>query len=87
MPSPVPVLMAFTFVALALAVALFEGIGGGSVIGGGLALAAAVPACWGMFAGMQSKGSYLVLYAISLLVAALALAVTLWTLQIVSWLR
>lgn len=86
MPSPVPVLIAFLLVALALAVALVDGIDDGSVVGGGLALAAVVPAVWGMFAGMQSKGSYLVLYAISTLVAALVLAIALWTLQIVSWL-
>lgn len=85
MPSPFPVLISFTLVALALAVALFEGIGGGSVAGGGLALAAVVPACWGMFAGLQSKGSYLVLYAISTLVAALGLGLALWTLTIISW--
>jgi hypothetical protein len=53
--SKTPALVAFGLVALGVAIALVQGVTHGSILGGVIAASGAIPACYGMWKGVQQE--------------------------------
>lgn len=53
--SKTPVMIAFGLVVIGIAIAAVQGILHGSILGGVIAAAGAIPACYGMWKGIQQE--------------------------------
>ena len=73
--------------AAALVVAILGGFGRGSLLGGFLALGAAVPAGYGIWKGTQAESQWPMAKSMVCLVLSLALAGLLFLLRLLAWLR
>ena len=71
----------------ALIVGILGGFWRGSLLGGFIALAAAVPAAYGIWKGMQAESQWPTAKHMVALVLALALAGLLFLLRVLAWLR
>jgi hypothetical protein len=86
--AKLPNLAALLLILIGLLIGVISGLGSGSIAGGVVAALAMVPACWGMWAGVQSKESQAGLgIAILLFLAAAGVGGLLILLRFVDWLR
>ena len=72
--AKLPNLAALLCVITGLLIGLISGLGGGSLTGGIIAGLGAIPACWGIWNGMQQKTQGSLVWSILLLLASLGLA-------------
>jgi hypothetical protein len=90
-PSPdskLPALIAFGFVALGIVIALaVGGLTGGSMAGGVIAALGAIPACVGMFKGIQQQTQTTLALSIGALLCALGVGGVLIVLRIIDLIR
>ena len=78
--------LSFVMIAGALVVAIVGGFWRGSILGGFVALAAAVPAGYGIWKGTQEQSQWPMAKSIMALVLALVLAGLLFLLRLLAWL-
>jgi TRAP-type C4-dicarboxylate transport system permease small subunit len=82
-----PALVAFVMVATGLALAAAQGIVHGSITGGVIAAAGAIPACYGMWKGIQQETQGTLAVSVTAVLVALAVGGVLIVLRVVSWLH
>jgi hypothetical protein len=83
--SKAPALFAFGLVALGLVIAAVQGLTVGSVGGGVIALLGTIPACFGMWMGIQQETQGTLATSVIAVLVALAVGGTLIVLRIVHW--
>jgi hypothetical protein len=83
--SNTPVILAFGLVIAGLAIAAIGGITRGSVGGGILAAAGAIPACFGMWKGIQQENQGPLAAAVTAVLLSLAVGAVLIVLRVVHW--
>ena len=84
--SKTPALAAFGLVVIGLAIAAIQGFAHGSIGGGIVAAAGAIPACFGMWKGIQQQTQGTLALSIGALILALAVGGLLIVLRVVAWL-
>lgn len=83
--SKTPALAAFGMIALGLVIAAIQGLTKGSIAGGIIAAAGAIPACYGMWKGIQQEGQGTLAMSVVAVVASLAVGGILIVLRIIHW--
>jgi hypothetical protein len=92
MGNPVPdtktaALVAFVMVAVGIAIAAAQGLLHGSILGGVIAAAGAIPACFGMWKGIQQETQGTLALSVSAVLVSLAVGAILIVLRVVSGLH
>jgi len=82
-----PALIAFVMIAAGVAIAAAQGIVHGSIAGGVLAALGAIPACYGMWKGIQQETQGTLAISVTAVLLALAAGAILIILRVVSWLH
>lgn len=85
--AKLPNLAALSCVIIGLLIGLIGGLGSGSLTGGIIAGVGIVPACWGIWSGMQQKTQGSLVWSIMLLLASLGVAGLLILLAVVNVFR
>lgn len=86
--SKTPVIAAFVMVAAGILIAAASnGVLHGSILGGVIAAAGAIPACFGMWKGIQQETQGTLAMSVVAVLASLAVGAVLIILHVVSWLR
>jgi hypothetical protein len=85
--SKTPALVAFAMVVIGIAIAAVQGITHGSIAGGVIAAAGAIPACYGMWKGIQHETQGTLALSVIAVLVALAIGALLIVLRVVSWLH
>jgi hypothetical protein len=85
--SKTPALAALGLVALGLVIAALSGFTHGSIVGGLVAAAGAIPACYGMWKGIQQETQGTLAVSVGACLLALAVGGLLILLRFVDWLR
>jgi hypothetical protein len=85
--SKTPALVAFVMVAVGIAIAAVQGITHGSIVGGVIAAAGAIPACFGMWKGIQQETQGTLAVSVTAVLVSLAVGGLLIVLRVVSWLH
>ena len=70
--SKAPILAALALIAIGIAIAAMHGLTHGSIGGGVVAAAGAIPACFGMWKGIQQETQGTLALAVSAVIASLA---------------
>ena len=79
--SKAPALAAYGLVVLGLVIGVLQGLGHGSLLGGIVAAAGAIPACFGMWKGIQQETQGTLAVSVAAVLASLAvggLLIVLW---------
>jgi hypothetical protein len=84
--SKTPVMIAFGLVALGVVLALITGFRHGSILGGLVAAGGVIPACYGMWKGIQQETQGTLAMAVVAALVALGVGGILILLRFVSWL-
>jgi TRAP-type C4-dicarboxylate transport system permease small subunit len=82
-----PALVAFVMVATGIAIAAVQGLVHGSIVGGVIAALGAIPACYGMWKGIQQETQGTLAVSVAAVLVALAVGGVLIVLRVVSWLH
>jgi hypothetical protein len=82
-----PALVAFVMVVAGIAIAAAQGLTHGSIVGGVIAAAGAIPACYGMWKGIQQETQGTLAVSVSAVLISLAAGAVLIVLRVVSWLH
>ena len=85
--SKTPALAGLGLVVLGLVIAALSGFTHGSIVGGLVAAAGAVPACYGMWKGIQQETQGTLAVSVGTCLLALAVGALLIVLRFVDWLR
>ena len=85
--SKTPALVAFAMVVIGILIAAVQGITHGSIVGGVIAAAGAIPACYGMWKGIQQETQGTLAISVTAVLVALAVGGLLIVLRVVSWLH
>jgi hypothetical protein len=85
--SKTPAFVAYAFVAIGLAIAAVQGFTAGSIAGGIIAAAGAIPACFGMWKGIQQEGQGTLAMSVIAVLIALAVGGVLIALRVIHWIR
>jgi hypothetical protein len=85
--SKTPALVAFAFVAAGVAIAAVQGITIGSILGGVIAACGAIPACFGMWKGIQQETQGTLATSVIAVLVSLAAGGVLIALRVVHWIR
>ena len=85
--SKTPALVAFGLVFLGLAIAAVQGFTGGSILGGLIAASGAIPACYGMWKGIQQETQGTLATSVVAVLVSLGVGAILILLKIVDWFR
>ena len=85
--SKTPALAAVGLVVLGLVIAALGGITKGSILGGVIAAAGAIPACFGMWKGIQQETQGTLAASVGAVLLSLAVGGVLILLRFVDWLR
>jgi len=83
--SKTPVYVAFALVAIGLAIAALGGFGSGSILGGIIAGCGAIPACFGMWKGIQQETQGTLAMSVGTVLLSLGVAVVLIVLRVIHW--
>ena len=83
--SKTPVVVAFVMVVAGIAIAAAQGIVHGSLVGGIIAAAGAIPACFGMWKGIQQETQGTLALSVTAVLVSLAVGAVLIVLCVVSW--
>jgi hypothetical protein len=84
--SKTPALAAFGMVAIGIVIAAVHGLLHGSIGGGVVAAAGAIPACFGMWKGIQQETQGTLALSVAAVIASLAVGAALIVLRVVHWL-
>lgn len=85
--SKTPVLVAFVLVVIGIAIAAAQGLVHGSIVGGVIAAVGAIPACYGMWKGIQQETQGTLALSVTAVVVSLGVGALLIVLRVVSWLH
>ncbi|HET7501475.1 MAG TPA: hypothetical protein VFK02_10745 [Kofleriaceae bacterium] len=85
--SKTPALVAFAMVVVGILIAAVQGITHGSILGGVIAAAGAIPACYGMWKGIQQETQGTLAVSVTAVLVTLAIGALLIVLRVVSWLH
>jgi hypothetical protein len=87
--SKTPAFIAFGMVLVGIVLAAVGGGGitHGSILGGAIAAAGAIPACYGMWKGIQQETQGTLAVSVTAVLVSLAIGALLIVLHVVSWLR
>ncbi len=85
--SKTPALAALGLIVLGLVIAAVQGFSHGSILGGLVAASGAIPACYGMWKGIQQETQGTLAASVGTCVLALAVGGLLIVLRFVDWLR
>lgn len=83
--SKTPVVVAFVMIAIGVAIAAVQGLVHGSILGGVISAAGAIPACFGMWKGIQQETQGTLAMSVIAVLAGLGVAAILIVLRIVHW--
>ena len=83
--SKTPALAAVGMVVLGLVIAAIQGIGHGSIVGGIIAALGAVPACFGMWKGIQQETQGTLALSVGAVLLSLAVGAILIILRVIHW--
>ena len=79
-----PALVAFVMVVVGIAIAAVQGLIHGSILGGVIAAAGAIPACFGMWKGIQQETQGTLALSVVAVLVSLAVGAVLIVLHVVS---
>jgi len=85
--TKMPAFVAFAMVVVGILIAAVQGITHGSIVGGVIAAAGAIPACYGMWKGIQQETQGTLALSVTAVLVALAVGALLIVLRVVSWLH
>ncbi len=85
--SKTPAFVAYAFIAVGLAIAAVQGFTAGSIAGGIIAAAGAIPACFGMWKGIQQETQGTLAISVVAVLLSLAVGGVLIALRVISWVR
>lgn len=85
--SKLPVAVAFGLIAVGLVIGLIGGFTEGSIAGGIIALCALIPACVGLWKGIQQEHQGTLALSVVAVLASLGVGAVLIILRIVDWIR
>ena len=85
--SKTPALVAFGLVVLGLAIAAVQGFTHGSILGGLIAASGAIPACYGMWKGIQQETQGTLATSVVAVLVSLGVGALLILMKIVDWFR
>jgi hypothetical protein len=85
--SKTPAMAAFGLVVLGIVIAAIQGLGHGSIAGGVIAGAGAIPACFGMWKGIQQETQGTLAISVAAVLASLAVGALLIVLRVIHWLH
>jgi hypothetical protein len=85
--SKTPALAAFGLVVLGLVIAAIQGFTHGSIVGGLVAGLGAIPACFGMWKGIQQETQGTLAVSVGAVLVSLGVGGILILLRFVDWLR
>ncbi len=85
--SKTPALAAVGMVVLGLVIAALQGFSHGSIAGGVIAALGAVPACYGMWKGIQQETQGTLAMSVGAVLLSLGVGGLLIVLRIIHWLR
>ena len=82
-----PAMVAFAMVVVGLLIAVAQGLLHGSILGGVIAAAGAIPACYGMWKGIQQETQGTLAISVTAVLVSLAVGGVLIVLGVISLLR
>ena len=85
--SKTPALVAFGLVILGLMIAAVQGLTHGSILGGLIAASGAIPACFGMWKGIQQETQGTLATSVTAVLVSLGVGGILILLRVVDWFR
>ena len=85
--SKTPAMAALGLVVLGLVIAALQGFTKGSIAGGLIAACGAIPACYGMWKGIQQETQGTLAISVGAVLLSLAVGALLIVLRFVDWLR
>jgi hypothetical protein len=85
--SKTPALAAFGLVAFGLVIAAVQGLTHGSIAGGVIAGLGAVPACYGMWKGIQQETQGTLAISVIAVLISIAAGAVLIILRVIDWIR
>lgn len=85
--SKTPAFVAFALVVVGLAIAAVQGFTAGSIAGGIIAALGAIPACFGMWKGIQQETQGTLAMSVVAVLVSLAAGGVLIALRVVHWIR
>jgi len=85
--SKTPAIIALALVAIGVAIAAVQGLIKGSLAGGVIAALGALPACYGMWKGIQQETQGTLALSVMSVLAAIAVGGALITLRVIHWIR
>jgi hypothetical protein len=80
-----PAVIALVLVAVGVAIAAMQGLTVGSIAGGVIAVLGAIPACYGMWKGIQQETQGTLALSVVSVLLSLAVGGTLIVLRVVHW--
>ncbi len=80
-----PALIAFIAIAIGIAIAAVQGLTHGSIAGGVIAALGAIPACFGMWKGIQEETQGTLAISVVAVLASLGVGGVLIVLRVVHW--
>jgi hypothetical protein len=84
--SKTPALVAYVLVLAGIAIAAVSGLRHGSIAGGVVAAVGAIPACFGMWKGIQQETQGTLALSVGAVIASLAVGGALIVLRVIHWL-
>ncbi|MDQ3336516.1 MAG: hypothetical protein M4D80_15220 [Myxococcota bacterium] len=85
--SKTPALIAFGLVVLGLMIAAVQGLTHGSILGGLIAASGSIPACYGMWKGIQQETQGTLATSVTAVLVSLGVGGILILLRVVDWFR
>jgi len=85
--SKTPAMAAFGLVVIGVVIAAIQGVSHGSIAGGILAAAGAIPACFGMWKGIQQETQGTLAISVAAVLLSLAVGAVLIILRVINWLH
>jgi hypothetical protein len=83
--SKTPALAAFGMVVIGFVIAAIQGVGHGSIAGGIIAALGAIPACYGMWKGIQQEGQSTLALSVTAVLVSLGAGALLIILRVIHW--
>lgn len=85
--SKTPAMLAFALVAVGIVIAAVQGLTAGSLAGGIIAGLGAIPACFGMWKGIQQETQTSLAISVGAVLLSLGVGGVLIVLRVVDWIR
>ncbi|MBV8757456.1 MAG: hypothetical protein JO257_09285 [Deltaproteobacteria bacterium] len=85
--SKTPAMAAFGLVVVGIVIAAVQGLVHGSIAGGIIAAAGAIPACFGMWKGIQQETQGTLAISVAAVLVSLAVGAILIILRVINWLH